>query len=137
MKQAMLGIMALAAQGASAAQAPAPERIVAPNPDSEWREVEGADGMRAFIDRRSIRLEDGALRYVGRLVYERPDEHGVLELVHLGEINCARNDYRTIGFDALGASGQVVASHRLPAENAPQPVNPESPNGNLHAEFCR
>ena len=112
-------------------------RVALPSASPEWAEVTGNEGIRGFVDRRSIRVENGAIRYVGRTVFPRPDEHGVLELVHVGEIDCARRDYRTVAFDALGPGGAVVSSYTVPAEEPPVAINAGSNNEALHTEFCR
>mgnify|MGYP006196980803 CR=1 FL=1 len=41
---------------------------------------------------------------------------------------------RILGIDALDAEGRVITSDRA-AEEA-MPINPDSPNGDLHREFC-
>ena len=101
----------------------------------QWVRVNGDERVTAYVDRGSIRREGDLIRFDGRIVYVEPDEEGVKELQHSGEISCARRDYRIIGFQALNALGTVIATHvsEYPAEA----INDGSPNAALHAEFCR
>lgn len=129
MKRVAAGMLLLWA-AVAAAQPP----TAAPTP--EWQEVQGRADTRAYIDRRSIQRDGDRLRYRGRLVRAQADRHGVVTLIHLGEISCARRDYRTISFDALDAAGTVVESFTVPASTAPIAINPGSNNEALHGEFC-
>ena len=116
---------------------PAPSaRLVPTSADPDWVEVRGDENVRAYVDRRSIRTGDGRVRYVGRIVYARATEDGVLQLVHSGEIDCARNEYRIVAFDALGAGGGLIASHRMPTDRPAERINAGSPNESLAREYC-
>lgn len=128
---------ALAAVSVAAAQAPTAARVADPGPAPQWAEVRGSGPSRVFVDRNSIRFQGGSIRYIGRILYPRPDENGVVELLHLGEIGCARRDFRIIGMDILGAEGRLVHSETMPADQAPVPINSGSSNEALHTEFCR
>ena len=101
----------------------------------EWVRVNGDERVTAYVDRRSIRTGNGSVRFNGRIVYAEPDEEGIKELLHSGEINCARRDYRIIHFDAVDAAGNVVATHV--SDDPATAINDGSPNAALHAEYCR
>ena len=133
MKRTCFGFVALALAGAAAAQQPSGS--AAPTPD--WAEVQGGDGVRAFVDRRSIRRQGDLLRYSGRILYPEPDENGVVELLHVGEIGCSARRYRTLSFEALAPGGAVVARYESPPEEPTIPINDGSNNDALHAEHCR
>ena len=100
----------------------------------EWVRVNGDERVTAYVDRRSIRRNGDLVRFDGLIEYFEPDEDGVKQLVHSGELSCARRDYRIIGFEVLDSAGTVIASHS--SEDPPTPINEDSPNAALHAEFC-
>lgn len=100
----------------------------------EWVRVNGDERVTAYVDRRSIRRNGDLVRFDGLIEYFEPDEDGVKQLVHSGELSCARRDYRIIGFEALDSAGTVIATHS--SEDPPTPINEDSPNAALHAEFC-
>lgn len=133
MKRTFFGLAALVVAGAAAAQQPGGS--AAPPPD--WAEVQGGDGVRAFVDRRSISRQGDLLRYSGRVVYPEPDENGIVELLHVGEIGCSARSYRTLSFEALAPGGAVVARYESPPEEPTIAINAGSNNDALHAEHCR
>lgn len=100
----------------------------------EWVRVNGDDRVTAYVDRRSIRRTGDMVRFEGRIVYVEPDEEGVKELLHSGEISCSRRDYRIIGFEAINAAGTVIATHV--SEDPATAINEGSPNAAMHAEYC-
>ena len=100
----------------------------------EWVRVNGDERVTAYVDRRSIRRTGDMVRFDGRIVYVEPDEEGVKELLHSGEISCSRRDYRIVGFEALDASGRTIATHV--SEEPATAINDGSPNAALHAEYC-
>ncbi len=114
----------------------APAQPPATEPTPEWQEVQGATDFRVYVDRRSIRRNGDSVRYRGRIVRPQADQHGVLTLRHLGEISCARREYRIVTFDALDAAGTVVFSFTVPEGAAPIAIDPGSNNEALHREFC-
>lgn len=120
-----VALVLFGAAGAGLAQQPAPR---------DWVRVNGDERVTAYVDRSSIRRNGDLVRFDGRIVYVEPDEEGVKELLHSGEISCSRRDYRIIGFDALDASGTVIATHV--SDDPPTPINDDSPNAALHAERC-
>lgn len=136
MKLAMMFAAVLAASGTAGAQQTAVERVVTISPDTQWTLLRSAPGGRAFIDRRSIRREGDTLRYTGRIVMDRADQYGVVELLHVGEISCSRNDYRIVAFDMFGGAGEHLGSHRDAPGQPATAISPESNNADLHAEFC-
>ena len=122
---AIVAVAVLAFPSGAAAQQPTAR---------EWVRVNGDDRVTAYVDRRSIRRNGDMVRFDGRIVYVQPDEEGVKELLHSGEISCARRDYRIIGFEALNEAGTVIATHV--SEDPATAINDGSPNAALHAEFC-
>ena len=124
---ASVAVAVLAFSFSAGAQQPAAAR--------DWVRVNGDDQVTAYVDRRSIRRTGDMVRFDGRIVYVEPDEEGVKELLHSGEISCARRDYRIIGFEALDASGNVIATHV--SEDPATAINEGSPNATIHAEQCR
>jgi hypothetical protein len=116
--------------------ATAPAQPPAAEPTPEWQEVQGATDFRVYVDRRSIRRDGDSLRFRGRIVRAQADQHGVLTLRHLGEISCARREYRIVTFEALDAAGTVVLSFTVPESTAPMAIDPGSNNEALHREFC-
>ena len=106
-----------------------------PTAAPDWVRVNGDERVTAYVDRRSIRRTGDMVRFDGRIVYVEPDEEGVKELLHSGEISCARRDYRILGFRALDAAGTVIATHV--SEDPATAINEGSPNATLHAEQCR
>jgi hypothetical protein len=128
------GLAALAA-GEGSGQVAA-KRVVMPSPNAEWKQVYANDGRRAFVDSHNISLANGLVRYVGRLVFDRPVDNGcTTEIVHLGEINCAAHSYRTIAFDMLGPNGALISSKDTPGEESP--IGANSPNDDLYKQYCR
>jgi hypothetical protein len=78
------------------------------------------------------------VRYMGRILYDPPQENGTVEIDHVGEIDCARRTFRPIAFDTLGSGGRVLVSLRPSEADVPaQAINPDSPNARLHQEHCR
>ena len=119
----------------SAAQAQG-ARVAVPGPDPDWVEVNRTDDGTGYVDRRSVRRDNGLVRFLGRINHNA-NEHQVALTYHLGEIDCARRTFRVVGFDALGADGNVILSHVNTLEDyAPEPINDGSPNADMHREHC-
>jgi len=125
--------LALAALAAGAQGAPARTVVIPPNP--EWIEVASDEEGRAYIDRHSISSANGVVRYTGRIIFNKPDDSGTLEIVHFDELSCSAHTFRILAFDALAANGTVVAS--LPTPGDPDKINPNSPNDKLVQQYCR
>lgn len=136
---AALGALSLAAAADRApAQSPASGRVAVPAADADWLEVNRDDEATGYVDRRSLRLEAGRLRYVGRIVYAAPQEDGSVQIDHVGEIDCARRSYRLVAFDVLGTGGRVIGAFTPSEAEVPaEAINDGSPNARLHAEHCR
>ena len=101
-----------------------------------WTEMPSEEGTHIYVDRSSIKREGSMVRYRGRMVFPRPDENKVVELRHIGLIDCGRRDFRIVSFEAFNRKGRLVASHTVPASEPPQPIGPNTPNEALRAEFC-
>ena len=125
---ALAAAMAIAGAAGAASGQPA-------NAQREWVRVNGDERVTAYVDRQSIRRTGDLVRFDGRIVYVEPDQQGVKELLHSGEISCSRRDYRIIGFDAIDASGRVIESHV--SDDPASAINDSSPNATLHSEYCR
>ena len=124
----------LHAAAPGAAQAPA--LVAAPGPDPEWVQISEFSRGTSYVDRRSIRRENGMVRFLGR-IDQAPNEHGVVRVFHVDVIDCARSTYRIIGFDAFDANDRLVLSHTNSLADAPfVAINPGSANAALHRDHC-
>jgi len=121
--------------GASAS-AQSAERVVTIGPNVQWDILETKDGIEGFLDRANLRIEGGKVRYVGRLRYLQPRDDGVAEIIHTGEIDCARRTYLIKAFDMLGAEGELVGSFVATQSDEPVPINPGSHNEALQTRYC-
>ena len=111
--------------------------VAAPGPNPQWVEVNQTEDGRGYVDRGSVRHENGKVRFLGRILYIGENEHGLVEVFHLGEIDCAARTFRAVGFDAFGAAGRLIVSHiNTPEEGPAEPIGAGSPNEALHAEHC-
>ena len=133
----LVALGALLALAPAAATAQGGGRAVVPGANPDWVEVNRTENGIGYVDRRSISRDSGMVRYMGRIHYASPQSDGASEILHRGEIDCARNTFRILGFDSLAADGRVVESFtndrgQLPAEA----INAGSPNERLHQEHC-
>jgi hypothetical protein len=129
----------LAALALMLAAPPAPAqgaRVVVPAADAQWVLVNETDGGRGYVDQRSIRSDNGKVRYMGRIVYGAATEDGTSVLLHRGEIDCAGNTFQILAFDALGADGRLINSFTNAGELPAEPINADSPNAALHRDHC-
>jgi hypothetical protein len=101
-----------------------------------WSELQQSGDKRISFDQASIERGKGKFRYTGRTLFPRPDENGVIELQHLGEIRCSPKSFRIISFKALAPDGRVVTSYTPPKSAKPEPIGANTPNDKLHSEFC-
>lgn len=129
-----LALAMAASVGDAGGRGPA-ARVVIPSPNPEWTQVNADDKGRAFVDRHSINVANGIVRYQGRVVFNHADENGAVEIFHAQEINCAAHTFRTMAFDVLAADGTIVTSLSTPGE--PVKANTDSPSGAILKEFCR
>jgi len=127
--------LAMAASAADAGGQSATARVVIPAANPEWVQVNADDKGKAFVDRHSISVTNGVVRYQGRVVFDHADENGAVEIFHAQEINCAARTFRTMAFDVLAADGTIVASLSTPGD--PVKANTDSPSGAILKEFCR
>ena len=102
----------------------------------QWEEIERDEDKRISFDRASIERGEGRFRYTGRTLLPRPDENGVIEIHHRGEIRCASKKFRIISLEAYAPDGGVVASFTAPDSEKPKPIGPNTPNDKLHSLFC-
>ena len=131
MKMHVMALALLAGAGAGAAGA----QPQAGDAEADWVEYAADAESRTLLDRRSIHLERGILRYRGRILYAQADEHGIVELRSVGEIDCAARSYRTASIVAYDAAGGVIVSDAAGDEAVP--IGPGSINETLYAERCR
>jgi hypothetical protein len=128
---------ALAFSGMASAQA---DQVDSGNAASQsgriWSELQKSGDKRISFDRASIERGKGKFRYTGRTLFPRPDENGVIELQHLGEIRCFAKSFRIISFQALAPDGRVVTSYTTPKSVKPERIAANTPNDKLHSEYC-
>ena len=127
---------------AAAAQKPpvvtmhAPARIVAVSADPDWVEVSATEVGRGYLDRRSVRADDGRVRMVMRILHAA-NPYGAVESFNTWEIDCARRMTRVVEFDALGEGEAIIVSHVNTLEDYPwEPIAEDSPIGALHRDHC-
>jgi hypothetical protein len=137
MKVIGFAIAALAFSGMVSAQAGQVESgNTASHSGRIWSELQQIGDKSISFDRASIERGKGKFRYTGRTLFPRPDENGVIELQHLGEIRCAAKSFRIISLTAYAADGRVVASYTVPDSEKPGPIGANTPNDKLHSEYC-
>ena len=102
----------------------------------QWSELQQDGDKRISFDRASIERGKGKFRYTGRTLFPRPDENGVIELQHVGEIRCGPRDFRIISLKAYAPDGRVFTSYTPPESEKPEPIGADTPNEKLHSEFC-
>ena len=120
---------------ASAQESQAGSGIASP-PAHIWSELQQSGDKRISFDRASIERGEGMFRYVGRTLFPRPDDNGVIELQHLGEIRCSPRTFRIISFNAYAPDGRLVTSYTMPDTEKPESIAPNTPNDRLHSEYC-
>ena len=137
MKVIAFAIAALGLSGmASAQDGQADPGAAASQSGRQWEEIQRDEDKRISFDRASIERGKDRFRYTGRTLLPRPDENGVIEIQHLGEIRCASKKFRIVSVEAYAPDGSVVASFTTPDSEKPEPIGADTPNDKLHALFC-
>jgi hypothetical protein len=130
-------LAALALAGAPLGAQPQPTRLAPVGPNPNWVEVNQTGQARGYVDRNSIRRENGIVRFLGRMVFTAANEYGMVEVIHIGAIDCARRQFRLEVFDSFGEGGRPILSHTNSLEDYPwEALGAGSPNDNLHREHC-
>ena len=113
------------------------DRVAVPGADAEWLDMGRIEGEgRLYLDQRSIRRENGIVRYMTRLVLDPPGEDGAVESFHVAEVNCAQRTQRLVGVDILDGGGRALFAAGAPADEPFEPINPGGIGEATLGELC-
>jgi hypothetical protein len=105
---------------------------------ADWVRVEATDQHQHFYDRSKVQVDQDAVTYWRRVVFRTPQQAraGSARMAMYREtIDCAKHNYRTLGYLLYGQDGTVLENVYTP-DAAAEPIVPETVGDRFETLMC-